>query len=86
MIKQKFDIKNAYRFLAAALRQAFGEKKRYVPEKEKEGGSKKQMTKKGAQHNHRPTYRSGSLMPGITPAMYRRAHLGSKKVRPQNAS
>ena len=37
--------------------------------------SKHQMGKRGAKHNHRPTFHSRQIMP-MSPAQYRRYHFG----------
>lgn len=45
------------------------------------GGSQRRksgMTRRGAKHNHRPTWLPGKPMNG-TPAQYRRAHRGNPK-------
>lgn len=40
--------------------------------------SKHQMGKRGATHNHKPTFRSRQILP-MTPAQYRHFHFGAKQ-------
>ena len=40
--------------------------------------SKHQMGKRGAIHNHKPTFRSRQILP-MTPAQYRHFHFGAKQ-------
>lgn len=60
----------------------------HAPKARNEHVSKRQMTKKGAVHTQGRHFLGRMIRPGLTPALYRRLHLGKpvKKEEAKNVS